>query len=219
MQKLAPLFLCLFILCSCKSEKSERVNSNDNTQVNEIDSSQAKSEKSSSKKDLKNEKILVTSSGKKIKVQYAATSDGLTNINIVPVDFENTSDTFSLADADPVQKLKLDDLDNNGFDELYIVTVSSGSGSYATIYGFASNNDLSLSPVYFPEISEDDLSTEGNYYGYMGHDSIYFENNRLLRKFPIYKDGDANCCPTGGEKILRYKLVPGEASWRLNIEP
>lgn len=218
MQKLAPLFLCLIVLFACKTEKPDKRNSEDNTEIQAVDPGLVKAEPTSGKQDKKGEKSLLTSSGKEIKVYYNATENGLTNIKIVPVDFANTSDTLRLEDVDTVQNLLLDDLDSNGYDELYIITVSSGSGSYATIYSFASNNDLSLSPVYFPEISEDDLSPEGNYHGYMGHDSIYFENKRLHRKFPIYKKGDANCCPTGGEKVLKYKLVPGEASWLLSLD-
>jgi hypothetical protein len=52
----------------------------------------------------------------------------------------------------------------------------------------------------------------------MGHDSIYFSNNRMYRKFPVYKEGDANCCPTGGDKTLSYQLKAGEATWKLEIE-
>ncbi|WKK66703.1 hypothetical protein [Lutimonas zeaxanthinifaciens] len=195
MQKLTPLLICLILFLACKKEKTAPTG-----------------------QDKKNEKILLTASGKEIRVYYNAAENGLTTVKIVPVDFQNTSDTLSLSDIDPIQNLLLHDLDNNGFDELYIITTSSGSGSYATIYGFASNKDLSLSPVYFPEIVEDDLSLGGDYQGYMGHDSIYFENRSLIRKFPVYKEGDANCCPTGGDKTLRYKLIPGEASWILTLD-
>ena len=80
------------------------------------------------------------------------------------------------------------------------------------------NRDLSLTPIYIPEISENDLLPDGAFYGYMGHDSIYVSHNKIYRKYPIYKDGDANCCPSGGNKTLGYVLQQGEASWILNIE-
>ena len=75
-----------------------------------------------------------------------------------------------------------------------------------------------MTPIYIPEISEKDLLPEGVFYGYMGHDSIYISDNKIHRKFPIYKDGDANCCPSGGNKTLGYELKQGEASWILKLE-
>jgi hypothetical protein len=51
----------------------------------------------------------------------------------------------------------------------------------------------------------------------MGHDSIFIANKKLFRKFPIYKDGDEQCCPTGGTRTLNYLLTKGEASWILEI--
>ena len=219
MQKLLPLLICFFLLFSCKKEKSQdSVNSIENTELRKNDSSDVAAEESEVYKGDQKEKILLTSSGKEIIVQILSDENGLNTLQIIPIDFINSSDTLRLEDVDPVQNLLLQDLDNNGFDELYIITTSTGSGSYATIYGFASNKDLSLSPVYFPEITEDGLSSGGDYQGYMGHDSIYFDNKRLLRKFPIYKEGDANCCPTGGDKTLSFKLVPGEASWLLTLD-
>lgn len=219
MQKLLPLLLCFFLLCSCKKEKSEAsVNSEENTELRENTAPDKAAEQLKTSVGIQNEKILSTSSGKEIKVHILSEANDLTTLHVIPINFNATSDTLSLENIDPVQTILVHDLDNNGFDELYIITTSTGSGSYATVHGFASNNDLSMSPVYLPEISEEDLSLKGDYYGYMGHDSIYVENKRLHRKFPVYKEGDANCCPTGGEKILSFKLVPGEATWLLVLD-
>ena len=134
------------------------------------------------------------------------------------MDFPNTKDSLVIKDSDPIQDAVLKDLDANGYDELYIMTRSIGSGSYASVFGFASNQDLSLTSIYLPDISENDIQKGMPFYGYMGHDSIYFNETRLFRKFPIYNEGDANCCPTGGNKILSYQLKAGEATWILELE-
>ena len=42
--------------------------------------------------------------------------------------------------------------------------------------------------------------------------------NRLAQRFPVYKDGDTNAEPSGGMRQLQYKLIPGEASWILQID-
>ena len=117
-------------------------------------------------------------------------------------------------ERDPISDVFTADLDGNGFDEIYIVTTGAGSGSYGTILGFASNKDKSLSMIHFPEVRKGDETFEG----YMGHDSFTIEGRKLVRLFPVYRDGDTNANPTGGRRKLVYGLVPGEAGWQLRIE-
>ena len=117
-------------------------------------------------------------------------------------------------DRDPVSDVLVADLDDNGFDEVYIITTSAGSGSYGTVLGFASNSDKSLSMIHFPDADlEDDT-----FAGYMGHDTFEIRDRKLVRSFPIYNGGDSNENPTGGKKILVYGLHPGEAGWQLKLE-
>ena len=117
-------------------------------------------------------------------------------------------------ERDPISDVFVDDLDGNGFDEIYIITTSVGSGSYGTVLGFASNKDKSLSMIHFPEIREG----ERNFEGYMGHDTFKIENQKLVRIFPIYNKNDTNQNPTGGSRRLIYGLYPGEAMWQLRVE-
>ncbi|MEE4243484.1 MAG: hypothetical protein V2I36_18640 [Desulfopila sp.] len=117
-------------------------------------------------------------------------------------------------DMDPVSKVFVVDLDDNGFDEVYIISTSADSGSYGTVLGFSSNRDKSLSMIHFPKIRPGDKTFEG----YMGHDTFDVLRNKIVRIFPVYNYGDANENPTGGKKILEYGLYPGEAVWELKIE-
>jgi len=117
-------------------------------------------------------------------------------------------------DRDPISGVLIADLDSNGFDEIYIITTSAGTGSYGTVFGLASNKDKSLSMINFPEIQEGDR----NFEGYMGHDTFRIEDRTLVRIFPIYKKGDINQNPTGRKRKLVYGLYPGEAMWQLNLE-
>ena len=105
------------------------------------------------------------------------------------------------------------DLDGNGFDEIYIITISAGSGSYGTVLGFASNKDKSLSMIHFPEMQAGDE----NFEGYMGHDAFTIVGRKLVRIFPLYNKGDTNENATGGRRKLVYGLVPGEAMWQLRV--
>ena len=137
----------------------------------------------------------------------------LSTIAISTKDFEhNYAEVFE--DRDPISAVFVDDLDGNGFDEIYIITTSAGSGSYGTVLGFASNKDKSLSMINFPEIREGDK----NFEGYMGHDTFKIEVQKLVRVFPIYNPGDTNKNPTGGKRKLVYGLYPGEAMWQLKVE-
>ena len=159
-------------------------------------------------------KVYKTKSGKTIMVSEShPVGMSLSTIEISSRGFEHDlSETYE--NVDPITDVLLADLDGNGFDEIYIVTISAGSGSYGKVIGFASNRDKSLSMIHFPEIEKDDKMFDG----YMGHDSFKIEKNKLMRTFPVYSADDTNRKPTGGKRTLIYGLYPGEAMWQLKIE-
>ena len=134
----------------------------------------------------------------------------LNTIEISTKDFEHNYPQI-YEDRDPISDVFVADLDGNGFDEIYIITTSVGSGSYGTVLGFASNKDKSLSMINFSNIQE----KHRNFEGYMGHDTFKIENQKLVRIFPIYNKGDTNQNPTGGTRKLIYGLYPGEAMWQV----
>jgi hypothetical protein len=155
-----------------------------------------------------------TKTGKRIIISEThPVGQSLSTIEISTKDFEhNYSEVYQ--DRDPISDVFVADLDGNGFDEIYIITTSAGSGSYGTVLGFASNKDKSLSMINFPEIQKGDK----NFEGYMGHDTFKIEDQKLVRIFPIYSEGDTNKNPTGGTRKLVYALYPGEAMWQLKVE-
>ena len=211
MKSILPLFIFFLFFIACKQEKS--------TPVSRQEMTEKKMSPTDSEHSVVFEKtIFTTSTEKSIELITIQKSGSLNDFAIVAVDFPHSRDSLVIKDSDPFHEAVLKDLDGNGYDELYIITRSIGSGSYASIFGFASNQDLSLTSIYVPEISENDIQEGKPFYGYMGHDSIYFNENQLYRKFPIYKEGDANCCPTGGDKILSYQLKAGEATWKLELK-
>jgi hypothetical protein len=155
----------------------------------------------------------VTRSGKFLYIEEThPQGQSLSHIHLKSSGFEhNLSETFE--DRDPIKSVCIGDLDGNGFDEFYIITISSGSGSYGNIIAFASNKDKSLSIIHFPAVREGDE----RFSGYMGHDNFYISENKLIRSFPIFLLSDKNSNPTGGKRQLTYGLYPGEASWLLKI--
>jgi len=159
-----------------------------------------------------------TKTGKSFIISEEKPSASISDITIVTDGFTEVNDTLYLEESDPISKISITDLNKDGFDEVFIITQSTGSGSYATIYGFSSNKDKSVSKIIIPEISQSDLAEGSVFYGYQGHDSIYVSKKKLYRKFPVYKEGDENCCPSGGHQTIQYVLKPGENYWRLQVK-
>lgn len=204
------LLILIITIASCKKQEQPasdvgRVNDEKEDRMEETVPDQSKLE-------------IKTRTGKSFLVGTRAEGSSVMDITVSTLGYGDNDQTWELEGTDPLTDSFVADLDSNGFDELYLITTSAGSGSYATIYGYASNNDKSVTTIYVPEISENDRSTGGSFAGYMGHDSIFMDHSRLFRKYPVYLEGDENCCPTGGFQQLEYELVPGEASWILRTK-
>lgn len=103
---------------------------------------------------------------------------------------------------------EIEDLNSDGFPEILIYTISAGSGSYGNVIGYSVNNGKSISQIYFPELLDNKKASSG----YMGHDEFAIVETSLVRRFPIYLEGDTNNNPTGGMRQIQYKLENGEAS-------
>jgi hypothetical protein len=125
----------------------------------------------------------------------------LSDVNLY---FQNDSTkSLSYSDIDPVSTMVVGDLDKNGFDELYMISTSVGSGSYGSIHGVSSNRDQSLSMIYVPEMDENDKKPGKLFDGYEGHDRYAIENGVFIRQFPFKGD-------TTNMKSVPYQVVMGE---------
>jgi hypothetical protein len=201
--RLLSSIITLSLLCSC-IEASKKVGPHDI----QAKPAKAKGIQSNVSKEFK------TKTGKTIIISEThPVGQSLSTIKISTKDFGyNYSEIYE--NRDPISDIFLSDLDGNGFDEIYIITTSAGSGSYGTVLGLASNKDKSLSMINFPEVHEGD----NNFKGYMGHDTFKIADRKLVRIFPIYNQGDTNQNPTGGKRKLVYGLYSGETIWQLKIE-
>lgn len=132
--------------------------------------------------------------------------------------FEAVNSNNIVGEIDPVEEVFIADLDKNGFDEIYILTRSAGSGSYGNIYGMASNRDKSATPIYVPGILEKQIEKEGLFEGFMGHNKFSLEDGKLVNSFPVYSENDTNSNLTGGKRKILYQLIAGEAGWILKPE-
>lgn len=135
----------------------------------------------------------------------------LNQLVIIPSGLEIDNSTIEREIDGMVTKAEIADLNGDGSPEIYIYINSAGSGTYGELVAYAANSKKSLSEIYLPPLEED----KANSSGYMGHDVFAIVENRLLRRFPVYADGDNNANPTGGKRQLQYKLTMGEARWIL----
>lgn len=140
---------------------------------------------------------------------YGRTLSSLDTLMIAPSGFEIVNDTTNLPIDGHLTAAFMGDINQDDYTEFYLVATSAGSGSYATLYAYASYRNKSFGPIYYPELDTALLI------GYMGHDEYVIENNKLLRKFPVYLDGDTNAQPSGGERVIEFELIRGEASFIL----
>ena len=113
-----------------------------------------------------------------------------------------------------VNDAEIADLNSDGSPEIYIYTVSEGTGRFGNVIGYAVNNGKSVSQINFPNINDNKEAAEG----YGGKDDFAVVENTLVRRFPVFKPEDANSAPSGGTKQIQYKLKPGEAAWQLVID-
>ncbi len=137
----------------------------------------------------------------------------LNNLTIVPSGLSIDNSMIITEIDGTVSGAEVDDLNGDGFPEIYVYINSAGSGSYGSLVAYSSNHNKTISPIYLPPIEEDKLNSKG----YMGHDEFTVMEGNLSRRFPIYNKDDSNANPTGGTRQLSYKLVAGEATWTLQV--
>ena len=135
-------------------------------------------------------------------------------LSIQPEGLEIDNQKINLEVEGQVVNAEIEDLNSDGFPEILIYTISAGSGSYGNVIGYSVNNGKSVSQIYFPEISEDKEASKG----YMGHDEFTIVETTLVRRFPIYNEGDSNSNPTGGTRQVQYKMKNGESSRQFIID-
>ncbi len=144
----------------------------------------------------------------------ATAGSSLNTLTLMPIGLERDEQAQTVEIDGTAYRAELADLDSNGWAEIYVYVSSAGSGSYGSLVAYAVNQGKSVSPIYLPPMEQHPGVVEG----YQGHDEFRVVENRLVRRFPVYREGDTNAEPTGGTRQLQYRLEPGEAGWRLEVD-
>ena len=145
---------------------------------------------------------------------YATTGSSLNQLRIQPDGLAGSNSELTEELDGSAYRAEVADLDANGWPELYVYASSAGSGSYGSLVAYAVNNGKSLTPIYLPPLEHSQEAMAG----YMGHDEFAVVENRLVRRFPVYLEGDTNAQPSGGTRQLQYRLEAGEAGWVLQLD-
>ena len=95
-----------------------------------------------------------------------------------------------------------------GQSNLLVFVQSAGSGSYGQVYGYWPDGQTLRRLPDLPEL------TGPASQGYQGHDTFQVLGQEVVRTFPIYAPADANCCPSGGQRTVRYSLLDRGKGWQ-----
>ena len=145
-------------------------------------------------------------------IRFAVSDDRRSaTVTITPSGLEIDNSPVTRPIEGRVKDAEVADLNVDQSPEIYVYLTSDGGDSLVAL---SANKRKSLSDIYLPPLDE----TPGAAVGYRGRDAFAVGEGRLLRRFPIYQDGDADTDPTGGMRQLQYRLEPGEASWRLVVD-
>lgn len=125
---------------------------------------------------------------------------------VKPVGFESTAREMEFYVKGRIEKTEIDDFNNDGFPDLVIYVFNGVNDEYGTVYAIASSENKSYVPIFFPDIVDEPKLRDG----YKGHDVFSLLEGTLMRSFPVYKTGDAPDKPTGGKRVIQYKMFPAE---------
>jgi|GEM_PF-1299013 len=138
-------------------------------------------------------------------------SDVLKELNLSVGDKKQNTLNKSLKFDGVIRDAVTADLNRDGKEEVYVFNQSAGSGNYGQLFAFQFNGDK------LDSISMDDLPVDIQDQ-YLGSDSFAIVGKNLVRYIPLYREMDANCCPTGGQKVLKYRLTERAGKLRLVLE-
>lgn len=151
------------------------------------------------------------SGGISIQIESPNAPEGNT-VSITPSGLANDNGQVTFATDKKVVRAWMEDIMGDGTHEFFIQLLQPGSGGYGEVKAYSTNGDKSLSEIFIAPPEEKDMT------GYMGHDEFELMENTLVRRYPVYREGDGNAIPSGGYRQFQYKLQSGEAGWVFRLD-
>ena len=128
-------------------------------------------------------------------------------VSLKPIGFESEARDMEFYVRGRIKSVQIDDFNNDGFPDLFIISDGSGNpNEYVNIFAITSVENKSYAPIYFPDIRDDSKLRDG----YRGHDEFSLMEGTVLRSFPVFKADDNPDKPTGGKRVIQYRMVSEE---------
>ena len=125
-------------------------------------------------------------------------------LKIVPHGLKRNKPMFQKIDYAIVTNGDIGDLNHDGRPELYLFTHQMGSGEYGSVIAYGVGSEGTLKPIAYKAPNENSRLWDH----YRGKDEFFILGDYLIRRFPLYREDDPDCCPSGGHRLLYYRLVP-----------
>jgi hypothetical protein len=168
------------------------------------------------REDLMSVNELNSSTGKKWTVTQTPMLDsGLVNVRIEVNGLTTGELSVDFGEVDPVLSVSLDDLDHDGFQEVYVLTQSAPPLAFGSIVALASIGDSTVSVISLEGPTPYTMKGGEVYDGYRGGDVFTFKEGKLTNTFPVYRPDDPEGNPSGGSRTVTYQLTRGVSGFRL----
>jgi len=142
---------------------------------------------------------------------FAISSRGTGSLRKLEIEARQSDFKYPKIEAEidgTIASIKVVDLNQDKYPELYCFANSGGSGSYGNVYGYIFESDRWIM-IQLPELRKKWQR------GYMGHDKFSIKGDRIIRQFPVYKKDDPNANPTGGTRRIEYTLIRKGGTYKL----
>ena len=156
--------------------------------------------------------------GKSFTILQSYESDYLVNVYVVGKVFPGSMDTIFFEEIELIDTVIIADINNDGFEEMYIFTKGFSPGAYDHVFGVTSDEDKSYKEINFYSVKPADVAERGFLNGWQGQDVYTFENNSIKRTFPVYNAGDFYNNPSRGYRTLYYTIEKTDSGFYFKLK-
>ena len=133
----------------------------------------------------------------------------VSDIHLTGIGFKGVSKTIHFKHTKPIYDFLVCDVNNDGFEELYIITQSGKKKPKAEIIGIVLTENESYRKIFVAD--NEGMAENDNFAGYVGFDSIYIKEQHLYRNFLVKDSNNQEF-----RKTVLYTLYKYEDSYALN---
>jgi hypothetical protein len=128
---------------------------------------------------------------------------GTNMASVRPIGYESpANETMNIPVRGRISYVQVDDLNNDGIADLVMFIYNDSAARHGTVLALMSDGNKSILPCTLPDPALDGKINTG----YKGGDQFSMMEGTLLDKFPVFKAGDKDSIPTGGNRVVQYTV-------------